>query len=115
MDAKRHDEAIGDSSDGQKLDPMNLNEILLKYSSEVCVALSYMPDHVDLADRCQVIELDPLSHTGYEGKHAVLHGMKEYSEAFKAFRMMLSRLEQSPDPQVRGATHSVDIACSGRY
>ncbi|KAN0091475.1 hypothetical protein V8E55_005041 [Tylopilus felleus] len=61
---------------------MNLNEILLKYSSEV-------------------IELDPLSHTGYEGKHAVLHGMKEYSEAFKAFRMMLSRLEQSPDPQVR--------------
>ncbi|KAN0091421.1 hypothetical protein V8E55_004987 [Tylopilus felleus] len=82
MDAKKHDEAIGHYSDAQTLDPMHLNEILLKYSNEV-------------------IELDPSSHTGYEGKHAALHGMKQYSEAFKAFRMMLSRLEQSPDPQVR--------------
>ncbi|KAN0091542.1 hypothetical protein V8E55_005108 [Tylopilus felleus] len=76
MGARKHDEAIGDFSGAQ-----NLNEVL-KYSNEV-------------------IGLDPSSHTGYEGKHAALHGMKQYSEAFKAFRMMLSRLEQSPDPQVR--------------
>ena len=38
MDAKTHDEAIGDFSDAQKLDPVNLNEVLLKYSNEVWVA-----------------------------------------------------------------------------
>ena len=37
MDAKQHDEAIGDFSDAQKLDPMYLDEIL-KYSNEVWVA-----------------------------------------------------------------------------
>ncbi|KAN0091537.1 hypothetical protein V8E55_005103, partial [Tylopilus felleus] len=54
-----------------------------------------------LSAASKVIELDPSSHTGYEGKHTALHGMKQYNEAFKTFRMMLSRLEQSPDPQVR--------------
>ncbi|KAN0091555.1 hypothetical protein V8E55_005121 [Tylopilus felleus] len=82
MDARQDHEAIGDFSDAQKLDAVYLNEVLLEYSNGV-------------------IELDPSSHTGYEGKHAALHGMKQYGEAFKAFRMMLSRLEQSSDPQVR--------------
>ena len=50
----------------------------------------------------QVIELDPSSHRGYEGKHAALLGMGRYSEAFEAFRMMLSKLDQSPHPQIRG-------------
>jgi hypothetical protein len=49
----------------------------------------------------QDIELDPLSHRGYEGKHAALHGMGRYSEAFEVFKMMLSILDQSPDPQIR--------------
>jgi hypothetical protein len=50
----------------------------------------------------QVIELDPLSHRGYEEKHTALHGMGRHSEAFEAFRVMLSKLELSPDPQIRG-------------
>ena len=50
----------------------------------------------------QVIERDPSFHRGYEGRHAALHGMGRYSEAFEAFRMMLSKLEQSSDPQIRG-------------
>ena len=50
----------------------------------------------------QVIELNPSSHRGYEGKHAALHGMGRHSEALEAFRTMLSKLEQSPDPQIRG-------------
>ena len=37
MGAKKHDEAIGDFSDAQKLNPVNLNEVLLKYSNEVWV------------------------------------------------------------------------------
>ena len=51
MDAKKHDEAIGHYSDAQTLDPMHLNEILLKYSNEVWVVLSYMSHRADLADR----------------------------------------------------------------
>ena len=50
----------------------------------------------------QVIERDPSSHGGYEGKYAALHGMGRHSEAFEAFRVMLMKLEQSPDPQIRG-------------
>ena len=50
----------------------------------------------------QAIELDPLSHGGYEGKHAALHGMGRHREALEAFGSMLSKLEQSPDPQIRG-------------
>ena len=50
----------------------------------------------------QVIELDPSSHRGYEAKHAALHGMGHYSEAFEEFRVMLSKLDQSLDPQIRG-------------
>ena len=51
MDAKQHDGAIGEFSDAQKLDPVNLNEVLLKYSNEVWVAFSYMSHRADLADR----------------------------------------------------------------
>ena len=50
----------------------------------------------------QVIELDPSSHRGHEEKFAALHGMGRHGEAFEAFRTMLSRLEQSPDPHIRG-------------
>jgi tetratricopeptide (TPR) repeat protein len=82
-DSKKHDEAIGYYSNALSLDPTNLNDILLKRSNEV-------------------IELDPSSHRGYEGKHAALHGMGHHSEAFEAFRMMLSKLVQSSDPQIRG-------------
>ena len=51
----------------------------------------------------QAIELDPSSHNGYERKHTALHGMKRHSEAFEAFTTMISRLEESPDPHIRGA------------
>ena len=50
----------------------------------------------------QAIELDPSSHNGYERKHAALHGMKRHSEAFEAFETMISRLDESPDPDIRG-------------
>ncbi|KAI9567128.1 hypothetical protein HD554DRAFT_2220333 [Boletus coccyginus] len=46
-------------------------------------------------------ELGPLSHTGYQRKHAALHAMGRYSEAFDAFRTMLSILEQSPHSHIR--------------
>ena len=51
-----------------------------------------------------MIELEPTSYKGYERKHAALHGAKRYGEAFEAFKMMLSKVEESPDPQVRGGS-----------
>ncbi|KAI9454841.1 hypothetical protein HD554DRAFT_2042943 [Boletus coccyginus] len=80
-DSKKHDEAMGYYSNALSLDPTN-NDILLKRSAED-------------------IELDPSSHSGYETKHAALHGIGRHGEAFEAFRVMLSRLEQSPDPHTR--------------
>ena len=52
----------------------------------------------------QAIELDPPSHYGYERKHAALHGMGRHGEAFAAFRAMILRLEESPDPHIRGGS-----------
>ena len=58
---------------------------------------------MELADPyLQVIELDASSHTGYRGKYHTLHGMGRHREAFEAFRTMLSKLEQSLDPQIHG-------------
>ncbi|KAI9571003.1 hypothetical protein HD554DRAFT_235697 [Boletus coccyginus] len=79
-DFKKHDVAIRYYSNALSLDPTN-NDILLKRSKED-------------------IELDPSSHTGYERKHAALHDMGHHGEAFAAFKTMLSRLEQSPDPRI---------------
>ncbi|KAF8444928.1 hypothetical protein L210DRAFT_3054439 [Boletus edulis BED1] len=83
-DSKKHDhdEVIRYYSNALSLDPPNIYDILLKRSNEE-------------------IELDPSSHRGYEGKYAALHGMGCHSEAFAAFKMMLSKLEQSPDPEIR--------------
>ena len=50
----------------------------------------------------QAIELDPPSHNGYERKHAALHGMGRHSEAFEAFKTMISRFEEPPDSHIRG-------------
>ena len=50
----------------------------------------------------QAIELDPSSHNGYERRHIALHGMGRHSEAFEAFKTMISRLEGSPDPRIHG-------------
>ncbi|KAI9567130.1 hypothetical protein HD554DRAFT_1027307 [Boletus coccyginus] len=80
-DSKKHDEAIGYYSNALSLDPTN-QDILLKRSKED-------------------IELGPLSHTGYQTKHAALHAMGRHSEAFEAFRTMLSTLERSPHSHIR--------------
>jgi len=63
-------------------------------------SMSHQADRVDPYN--QDIELDPSSHTGYERKHAALRAMGHHGEAFEAFRVMLSRLEQSPDLHMRG-------------
>ncbi|KAG1890608.1 uncharacterized protein F5891DRAFT_986917 [Suillus fuscotomentosus] len=54
-----------------------------------------------LSDAEKVIELNPSSYLGYELKHAALHGSQRYEDAFKAFTIMLSKLDDAPDPQIR--------------
>ncbi|KAG2362790.1 hypothetical protein BDR07DRAFT_1609239 [Suillus spraguei] len=54
-----------------------------------------------LSDAEKVIELNPLSYLGYELKHAALRGVQHYDEAFEAITIMLSMLNDAPDPQIR--------------
>ncbi|KAI9570047.1 hypothetical protein HD554DRAFT_2189083 [Boletus coccyginus] len=94
-DEEKHDEAIGHYSNALLLDPTD-NDVLLKRSKEVFT--SHQTDPTD--PHCQDIWLRLLSHMGYERKHAALHAMGRHSEAFDAFRTMLSILEQSPHPHI---------------
>ena len=50
----------------------------------------------------QVITLDPLSPWGYERKHAALHSAGCYDDAIGAFEMMLLRISESSDSEIRG-------------
>ncbi|KAG2339147.1 hypothetical protein BDR05DRAFT_631425 [Suillus weaverae] len=54
-----------------------------------------------LLDAQKVIELNPSSYVGYELKHAALHGAQRYDEAIEVFQVMLSKLENSADAQLR--------------
>lgn len=67
----------------------------------LCVNIS--DDMVNLA---QVININPSCHRGYEMRHAALHGMGCHAEAVKAFDTMLSKLEGSPDVDVRSGSFS---------
>ena len=55
----------------------------------------------------QVIKLDPSSPLGYERKHTALHGAGFYGDAIDAFEMLLSKMLQSSDPEIRGEDDSI--------
>ena len=46
--------------------------------------------------------LDPSSPWGYERKHAALQRAGRYDDAIDTFEMMLLKISQSPDPEIRG-------------
>ncbi|KAG2345791.1 hypothetical protein BDR05DRAFT_960065 [Suillus weaverae] len=54
-----------------------------------------------LLDAQKVIELDSLSYLGYNLKYQALHGAQRYDEAIQTFQTMLSKLDKSPDIQIR--------------
>ncbi|KAG1728163.1 uncharacterized protein EDB91DRAFT_1314289, partial [Suillus paluster] len=54
-----------------------------------------------LLDAQKVIELNPASHVGYQVKHQALHGAQRYDDAIEAFEMMLSKLDNAADTQIR--------------
>ena len=53
-----------------------------------------------MTHHCQVITLDPLSLWGYEMKHAALHKAGDFDNAVDAVETMLSKVIQSPDPDI---------------
>ncbi|KAG1787973.1 uncharacterized protein HD556DRAFT_1448301 [Suillus plorans] len=54
-----------------------------------------------LLDAQKVTELNPSSHVGYQLTHAALRGAQRYDEAIKAFKIMLSKLDNSPEVQTQ--------------
>jgi tetratricopeptide (TPR) repeat protein len=54
-----------------------------------------------LSDAEKVIELSPSSYLGYELKYTALRGAQRYDDAFEAFTVMLSKLDDGPDLQIR--------------
>ncbi|KAG1793122.1 heterokaryon incompatibility protein-domain-containing protein [Suillus plorans] len=54
-----------------------------------------------LLDAQKVTELNPSSHIGYELTYTALRGAQRYDEAIEAFKIMLSKLENSPEAQIR--------------
>ncbi|KAG2365171.1 hypothetical protein BDR07DRAFT_1481719 [Suillus spraguei] len=54
-----------------------------------------------LLDAQKVIELNPSSHVGYQFTHAALRGVQRYDEAIDTFTIMLSKLDDAPEAQIR--------------
>ncbi|KAG2349796.1 hypothetical protein BDR05DRAFT_972738 [Suillus weaverae] len=54
-----------------------------------------------LHDAEKVVELNPLSYVGYELKHEALQGAQCYGKAVQAFKIMLSKLDDSQDTQMQ--------------
>ncbi|KAG2346774.1 hypothetical protein BDR05DRAFT_987924 [Suillus weaverae] len=54
-----------------------------------------------LLDAQKVTELNPSSHVGYQLTHTALRGAQRYDEAIEAFTIMLSKLEDAPEAQIR--------------
>ena len=53
-----------------------------------------------------MIELDPSSPWGYETKHAALHKVGDYDNAIAAFKEMLSKMTESPDPDIQSELYT---------
>jgi tetratricopeptide (TPR) repeat protein len=54
-----------------------------------------------LLDAHKTIELNPSSHAGYRVKHIALRGAQRFDEAIESFEIMLSKLDNAPEAQIR--------------
>ncbi|KAG2367935.1 hypothetical protein BDR07DRAFT_1478513 [Suillus spraguei] len=120
LDDARHDEAVdhftaalNTSDPSSKLDIHEMYEDLvvgaidLDYTSDVIFAnrskanLGKLLWKDTLLDAQKVTELNPSSHVGYQLAHAALCGAQRYDEAIDAFTIMLSKLDDAPETQIR--------------
>ncbi|KAF8551264.1 TPR-like protein [Imleria badia] len=98
MDSRLHAEAVNYYSTALSIYPANTPGFFI-LRSKVCMAKCLWEDAIDEAK--QAIALDPSSPRGYELKHAALHQAGRYDDAIQVFETMLSKMAQSPDPQIR--------------
>lgn len=54
-----------------------------------------------LVDAQKVIELNPSSYIGHQLKHEAFLGARRYGEAIEAFKIMLVKLDNAPETQIR--------------
>ncbi|KAG1790421.1 uncharacterized protein HD556DRAFT_1446150 [Suillus plorans] len=54
-----------------------------------------------LLDAQKVTKLNPSSHVGHQLAHTALCGAQRYDEAIEAFTIMLSKLDDAPEAQIR--------------
>ncbi|KAF8435972.1 hypothetical protein L210DRAFT_3549697, partial [Boletus edulis BED1] len=95
---QRYDEAVSHYSTALSLILSSPQAILIK-RSKARLATGSWKEALD--DANEVVALDPLSPWGYEMKHAALHKGGDYDNAVDAFETMLTKMTESPDPDVQ--------------
>ena len=55
----------------------------------------------------QLVKLDPSSPLGYERRHEALRGIGRHVDAIEAFDVMVLKMSDSSDPEIRGEDHDV--------
>ncbi|KAF8548919.1 WD40 repeat-like protein, partial [Imleria badia] len=98
VDAQQYHEAISHYTTALSLNPLSQQGVLIKRSKAFLAAGSWKQA---LDDANKAITLDPSSPWGYEMKHAALHKARDYDNAIDAFEEMLSKIAQSPAPDVQ--------------
>ncbi|KAF8127262.1 hypothetical protein EV363DRAFT_491491 [Boletus edulis] len=96
--AQRYDEAVSHYSTALSLTLSSPQAIFIKRSKARLASGSWKEA---LDDANEVIGLDPSSPWGYEIKRAALHKGGGYKNAIDAFETMLTKLTESPDPDVQ--------------
>ncbi|KAF8439762.1 hypothetical protein L210DRAFT_3645759 [Boletus edulis BED1] len=98
MDTRQYELAITQYTTALSLDPFTPQGILLK-RSKAFLETGLWKQAVD--DANEVIKHDSSSPWSYEMKHKALHKAGQYDGAVEAFETMLSKMAQSPDPEVQ--------------
>ncbi|KAN0101128.1 hypothetical protein V8E55_001112 [Tylopilus felleus] len=98
FDGQQHQEAIRFYSAALSIHPANTQGSSI-LRSKVCMAERLWGNALDHAN--EAITFDPSSPWGYLAKHAALHGAGLYDDAIQAYETMLSKMAESPDPQIR--------------
>ncbi|KAF8556431.1 TPR-like protein [Imleria badia] len=95
---QQYDDAISLYTTALSLNPPSPLGILIKRGKAFLATGSWKQA---LDDANQVITLDPSSPSGYEVKHAASHKAGDYDTAVDAFEVMLSKIAQSPNPDIQ--------------
>ncbi|KAF8552314.1 WD40 repeat-like protein [Imleria badia] len=94
--AHRCDDAIFHYTTALSLNGPSPQDLLIKRSKAFLATRSLL-----FTQYHQAVTLDPSSPWGYEMKRAALHETGDYDNAVDAFEVMLSKMVESPDPDVQ--------------